>query len=169
HHRPTQPATLRRDLVGWQGLPAAVEHLTAVLTASREGRHWIRHNLSHDPEAIGRAIGVLHLTHPDVARKLAATGPHRLDPTDLRAVTRSLRPFSDRITDLSDTALTAVCERNGWLLGHPEEHHHRLLLDDYLTRTVDDLPALRRRLATADATRLLDLPDDTLLPRPTPQ
>ncbi len=167
---PTRPATLRRDLVGWQGLPAAVDHLAAVLTASRAGRHWIRHHLGHNPDAIGRAIGVLHLTHPNVATELAALGPHRLDPTDLRAVTRTLQPFPDRITELSDTALTAICERNGWLLGRPEEHHHRLLLDEHLTRTVNNLPALRRRLAAPDVdpTRLVALPDDTVLPPPLP-
>ncbi|MCM3921563.1 hypothetical protein ND748_07775 [Frankia sp. AiPs1] len=168
--RPTRPATVRRDLVGWQGLPAAVDHLTAVLTASRAGRHWIRHHLGHNPDAIGRAIGVLHLTHPGVATELAALGPHRLDPTDLRAVTRTLQPFPDRITELSDTALTAMCERNGWLLGRPEEYHHRLLLDEHLIRTVDDLPALRRRLADPDVdpAQLVDLPDDTVLPPPIP-
>lgn len=166
--RPHRPATVRGDLVGWQGLPDAVNHLGAVLTASGKGRRWIRRGLHGGADDVGRGIGVLHLTHPSIAADLAAVGPDKLDPTDLRAVAQALRPFPERITELSDLALAAVCDRNGWLLGRPEEHHHRLLLDEHLTRTISDLPALRRRLAApdVDSTQLLDLPADTLLPRP---
>jgi hypothetical protein len=141
-----------RDLVGWAGVRDAVHHLHGLLHAAQEGRRWIHHGMRDTPDAVAYAIGVLHLTDPIVAAELAANGPATLDAADLRAVTRAL-PVPRSIVDLSDQALKAVCDRNGWLLGTADEHTQRTLLERRADLTTN-LDTLRRQVAAGDTAAL---------------
>jgi hypothetical protein len=73
----------------------------------------------------------VHLTHPAVAVELATMGPHRLDLNDIRRICRRLPP-PDTVTDLSDQALAAACERRGWLTGEPDERLERRVIERFL-------------------------------------
>jgi len=72
------------------------------------------------------AVGVIGLTRPATATQLALCGPARLSLDTLRDLAG---PPPDGVLGLSDVALKAVCDRNGWLLGSPAERTMRELVE----------------------------------------
>jgi hypothetical protein len=115
------------DLVSWKGISAAVHHLDATLAAAAAGRTWLR-RATDTPVNRLTALGLLDLTHPAEAARLAARGAAGVTIDDIRAVVHSTAVPTD-LTDLSDPALKAVCDRNGWLHGTPDERTDRELLE----------------------------------------
>ena len=114
------------DLVGWDGIGAAVTHLRHVVTAAAEGGRWLRTAAPASPDELALAVGVVSLTEPATATALARRGPTRLRHVHL-AEHAGDPPRG--VLDLSDTALKAVCDRNGWLLGSPAERTARELIE----------------------------------------
>jgi hypothetical protein len=151
------------DLVGWHGIATAFTHLNATVTAARHGRDWLTSSQhgQHGPidgtvDDRILALGVLHLTHPRTAHELARLSPLHLPLSHLRDVAASL-PAPAHPIDLSDAALKAVCDRNGWLLGTADERTQRELVERH-TRTALTEPHcqadLRNRLARGDTLAL---------------
>jgi len=105
----------RADLLGWRGITTAVSHLDQLATAATEGRRWLESNPT-SPDAVLLGLGVVDLTHPTLARALAAAGPGLLPPRDIAARLARFPSFRDAV-GLSDAALAEACDRAGWLLG----------------------------------------------------
>jgi hypothetical protein len=138
------------DLVGWHGMSAAVEHLDATVHAALEGRRW----LAAAPDTVEHrllGLGVLHLTHPASAHELVNAGAHRVPFEDLRALADRL-PKLELVTDLSDEALKAVCDRNNWLLGTVDERTGRELVERHLSAAATN--HVLARLAAGETTAL---------------
>lgn len=136
----TQPATshgpaaelipTHDDLVGWRGISTAVTQLRATITAAHAGRAWLAGSSANAGSASDRilALGVLALTHPATATELAAAGPASMSLDRLRRRAERLTP-TGHVTDLTDAALKATCDRNSWLLGTPDERTARELVE----------------------------------------
>ncbi|MDP9386849.1 MAG: hypothetical protein M3Q48_02695, partial [Actinomycetota bacterium] len=114
------------DLVGWAGVGPAVEHLRDVVRAATEGRRWLEATRHGDLDDRVLALGVVGLTRPATAMQLALCGPRRVGLDQLRDVAG---PAPGGVLDLSDAALKAVCDRNGWLLGVAAERTQRELVE----------------------------------------
>ncbi|WP_261576480.1 hypothetical protein, partial [Frankia gtarii] len=161
----TEPATVhgpdaavqphRTDLVGWLGIQHALGDLDAAVRTATEGRRWLARagNARGRSDAVLLALGVLHASHPTVAAELALRGPGALRLADLRSLARRFPPPAHSV-DLTDTALKAICDRNGWLLGTPDERHHRELVERVLPTAVTD--QIRGQVAHGDITALAD-------------
>jgi hypothetical protein len=117
---------VHEDLVGWDGIGAAVTHLRDVVRAAVAGQRWLAQHPPHGGDELALAVGVVALTRPTAAAQLARAGPARLDPDAVRAATGA--PPSG-VLELSDEALKGVCDRNGWLLGSPSERTIRELAE----------------------------------------
>jgi hypothetical protein len=154
----------RDDLIGWYGIAPAAEHLYRTLDAIRRGRHWLATAVDNPTNRL-LALGVLDLTHPTEAARLVARGPSALQLDQVRALLAG-QPTPAGIADLTDPALKAVCDRNGWLHGTPDERTHRELVERQITAA---LPAYRARIAAGDPAALADglhtAPADTELDR----
>jgi hypothetical protein len=61
-------------------------------------------------------------------------------------------PAVESVGELSDGALKAVCDRNGWLLGTADERTYRELVERHITSALDD--DVRADLAAGDTTTL---------------
>ena len=146
------------DLLEWGGLGPAVRHLRHVVTAAAEGRRWL--HTTRNPDGIddlALAVGVIGLTRPATAAQLALWGPARLSIGALRDLAG---PPPEGVLGLSDAALKAVCDRNGWLLGNPAERTMRELVER--DTTIGD--GLRAGLAAGNPTPLAAPPvDDRML------
>jgi hypothetical protein len=122
------------DLLDWAGIGPAIDHLRDVVRAAAEGRRWL-HAARHDRiDDLALTVGVIGLTRPATAAQLAAWGPARIGLDTLRDLAG---PAPQRLLDLSDVALKAVCDRNGWLLGSPAERTMRELLERDATVPAD--------------------------------
>jgi hypothetical protein len=142
------------DLVGWHGVRAAVEQLQATVDAAQEGRRWINGLDMRKVTAEQRilALGVLQLTHPRTAYELLLLGQSNLTTETLYQIGNTPAPL--HIADLSDAALKAMCDRNGWLLGTAEERAQRELVERHLdTAMTDDI---RTQLANGDTRPLTE-------------
>jgi hypothetical protein len=116
-----------RDLVGWHGIHPTIEHLQATLRASLEGHAWLAAAKDTlDNRLLG--FGILQLTHPRTAHELAVTGLTNVSMGELWRITARL-PGARHLVELTDAALKAVCDRNGWLHGTPDERTHRELVE----------------------------------------
>jgi hypothetical protein len=117
---------LHVDLLDWRGMRTAVEHMAATVTAAAEGRRWLDGTASlPGPEAAAVAIGVVSLTNPKAATVLARHGLGHINVQRARAAAGAA---PTGVLDLSDRALKAMCDRNGWLLGSPSERTQRELV-----------------------------------------
>jgi hypothetical protein len=146
---------LHDDLIGWHGIRAAVEHLDTVLQAVHTGRSWLS---SAADTASNRllALGLLDLTRPGAAYRLAGHGPAGADLRQIQgALTDGREPTT--IAELTDPALKAVCDRVGWLHGTADERTHRELVERHTTTTG---PAQRSPLARGDLRSLALLTAD---------
>ncbi|MFP5376358.1 MAG: hypothetical protein ACLGIO_06195, partial [Acidimicrobiia bacterium] len=114
------------DLVGWAGVGPAVAHLRDVVRAAGEGRRWLEATHRGDLDERVLALGVVGLTRPATAMQLAVCGPRRVGLDQLREVAG---PAPAGVLDLSDAALKAVCDRNGWLVGAAAERTQRELVE----------------------------------------
>jgi hypothetical protein len=141
---------LHDDLIDWRGMRRAVEHMTATVSAAAEGRRWLDRTARLDGgNDAALAVGVVSLTDPKAAAALARHGLAHV--TIQRARIAAGDPPAG-VLDLSDRALKAMCDRNGWLLGSPSERTQRELVQRCLPATAGD--TLRRRLAAGDADAL---------------
>jgi hypothetical protein len=140
------------DLLGWRGIRAAVDHLAATIDAVRRGHHWLA-TATDTPTSRLLTLGILDLTHPTEAAALAAHGPGTLNLDRVRSLLGA-HPVPTAVTDLTDPALKAVCDRNGWLHGTPDERTQRELVERHLPAPDPDH---RARLARGDLTALTDL------------
>ncbi|MBW3641877.1 MAG: hypothetical protein KY447_03080 [Actinobacteria bacterium] len=133
------------DLVAWAGIGRAVEHLRDVVNAAGEGRRWLA--ATHHGDLDGRvlALGVVGLTRPATAMQLALCGVRGISLDQLRDVAG---PAPAGVLDLSDAALKAVCDRNGWLVGVAAERTQRELVERAAPAIEPEL--LRARLADGD-------------------
>ena len=160
--RKQQPIEVHHDLVDWDGARIAVEHLRDVVRAATEGRRWLAAADLESPDDRLLGLGVVGLTRPSTATELAVYGAGRLDAATLRD---AAGPAPGGVLDLSDVALKAVCDRNGWLLGSASERTQQELVER-VTATLDG-GALRSDLVEGDAGALVTLaaaaPDDHLL------
>uniref|UniRef100_UPI001EF4A009 hypothetical protein n=1 Tax=Frankia sp. Cj3 TaxID=2880976 RepID=UPI001EF4A009 len=140
-----------RDLIAWDGVTRATDHLHHTVAAAIRGRRWLAH-ARPTPDTTALAIGVLHLTHPATAAQLVTGGAtgHAGLTTIHRLIDRL--PCPTDLTGLSDQALKAACDRNGWLLGTAEEHTQRRIVERHISTGLDD--TIRRRLADGDTTAL---------------
>jgi hypothetical protein len=156
------PLEVHHDLVDWDGARPAVEHLRAVVTAAAEGRRWLAAVDRGDLEDRVLALGVVALTRPDTAAELARCGPRLVGFDQLRRVAG---PAPAGVLDLSDGALKAVCERNGWLLGFASERTQQEVVERATAGA--DRQGLRAALVGGDDAALAALaalaPDDTSL------
>jgi hypothetical protein len=145
----------RTDLLGWHGIPHALGDLDAAVRTATEGRRWLARagDGRGGSDAVLLALGVLHASHPTLAAQLALRGPGNLRLADLCELGRRFPPPA-HLVDLTDTALKAICDRNGWLLGTPDERHHRELVERALPAAMTD--EARTRLAHGDGTALAD-------------
>jgi len=139
----------RTDLVGWHGIRHALGELDAAVHTASEGRRWLARagEGRGGSDAVLLALGVLHSSHPTLAAQLALRGPGTLRLADLRELGRRY-PAPAHPVELTDTALKAICDRNGWLLGTPDERHHRELVERALPAAMTD--EIRSRLAHGD-------------------
>jgi hypothetical protein len=154
------------DLVGWYGIRAAVDHLDATLQAVHTGRSWLG-NAPDTRTHRALALGVLDLTQPAAAYHLAGRGLSSVDLDQIRTLL-SRAPPPVTIADLSDPALKAVCDRNGWLIGTADERTDRELVE----RRALAADAAAGGSLTGDPSRLTDdiirnAPDDAALERST--
>jgi hypothetical protein len=141
---------LHDDLIDWRGMRRAVEHMTATVSAAAEGRRWLDRTARLDGgNDAALAVGVVSLTDPKAAAALARHGLAHV--TIQRARIAAGDPPAG-VLDLSDGALKAMCDRNGWLLGSPSERTQRELVQRCLPATAGD--TLRRRLAAGHADAL---------------
>jgi len=133
------------DLVGWAGIRTAVAHLDATVQAVHTGHTWLA-GATDTPTNRLLALGLLDLTHPSAATRLAV----RPAAVGLDAIRGTLRgaPPPQTLADLSDPALKAVCDRNGWLHGTADERTSRELVE----RRTPTGPDARSRLASANPT-----------------
>ncbi|MCK9895013.1 hypothetical protein [Frankia sp. AgB32] len=143
----------RADLVGWHGMSHAVAELDAAVLTAAEGRRWLAHAQPGRGDTVLLALGVLHATHPTLAAQLVLRGPGQVRLADLQTVAHRFPPPAHPV-ELTDTALKAVCDRNGWLLGTPDERHHRELVERVLPDTMTG--EIRSRLAHGDSAALAD-------------
>jgi len=152
------------DLVRWPGIRDAVAHLDATLQTIQTGHDWLA-TAADTPANRLLALGVLDLTHPAAATRLAAA-PTTADLDSTRAILRGGR-LPQTIVDLTDPALKAVCDRNGWLHGTADERTSRELVE---RRTPSD-PDTRVRLARTHLPTIpgivADTPSDPQLDRAT--
>ncbi|MBL7509642.1 hypothetical protein I6A94_07025, partial [Frankia sp. CN4] len=152
----------RDDLVGWHGAARAFAALDATVRAAAAGRDWLTATALRTADDARLALGVTHLTHPALAAQLATNGP-AVNTDALRAIATRAIPVTSP-TDLSHTALQAVCHRHGWLLGTPAEQTHldhlaRVLpaalgasgLTELARGHLDHLTELAQRLSPTDA------------------
>jgi hypothetical protein len=111
------------DLLGWDGMATAVRHMDATVRAAAEGRHWLE-TLSRLATADDRAlaVGVISLTQPGLAARLARPGVAQVTVEQALWATRET---PGGVLDLTDQALKSVCDRNGWLMGSPGERTQR--------------------------------------------
>jgi hypothetical protein len=121
------------DLVGWDGIGAAVAHLRDVVRAAAGGQRWLAQHQPRTTDELALVVGVAALTRPAAAAQLARGGPSRLRVDAVRA---AAGPPPGGVLDLSDGALKAVCDRIGWLLGSPAERTMRELADRRRTGAV---------------------------------
>lgn len=143
-------APLHDDLLDWRGMRVAVEHMTATVAAAREGRRWLdRSGAFTGVDAAALAVGVVSLTNPKSAAAMARHGLAHVTVERAR-VAADAGPAG--VLDLSDGALKAVCDRNGWLLGAPSERTQRELVQRDLPPDTGD--TLRARLAAGDGDAL---------------
>ena len=143
-------APLHDDLLDWRGMRVAVEHMTATVAAAREGRSWLDRSGSFTGvDAAALAVGVVSLTNPKSAAAMARHGLAHVTVERARAAAGA--PPAG-VLDLSDGALKAVCDRNGWLLGAPSERTQRELVQRELPPDAGD--TLRARLAAGDGDAL---------------
>jgi hypothetical protein len=98
------------------------------------------------------AIGVLQLTHPRTAYELMVFDYRSLSTETLYQIGNSPAPRD--VTDLSDAALKAMCDRNGWLLGTAEERTQRELVERHLNIAMTD--DIRAELANGDTKPLTE-------------
>jgi hypothetical protein len=140
-----------RDLVGWDGLRHAVEQMEATVTAARRGGDWLAAARGGRCDDLLLGVGVVALTRPATAHELAGRGITQCTFDQLR---RAAPPSPRDLLDLSDQALKAMCDRNGWLLGTTNERTERELIERHLPDALD--ADLRRRLATGDLCALAD-------------
>ena len=145
----TRLRPLHDDLIGWHGIRAAVEHLDAVLHAVHTGRSWLP-AAADTPSNRLLALGLLDLTHPAAAHRLAGHGPAGADLRQIQA-TLTECPEPTTIADLTDPALKAVCDRIGWLHGTADERTHRELIERHTSTTG---PGQRVPLARGDLSTL---------------
>jgi hypothetical protein len=143
------------DLIGWHGIHTAIDQLEATVHAAREGHRWLATTGGRpaadaaEPRLL--ALGVLHLTHPRMAHELARAGLTAIDLSRIRTIAESVQE-PRHILDLSDTALKAVCDRNGWLHGTPDERTQRELVERHTGAVLTD--DLRNRVAAGDTIAL---------------
>ena len=140
---------LHDDLIDWRGMRTAAEHMTATVTAAAEGRRWLDRTARLAGDDAALAVGVVSLTDPKAAAALARHGLAHV--TIQRARVAAGNPPAG-VLDLSDGALKAMCDRNGWLLGSPSERTQRELVQRSLPATVGD--TMRQRLAAGDVDAL---------------
>jgi hypothetical protein len=140
------------DLVGWHGITAALDQLDATVHAIRDGRAWIT---SAGDTAHNRllGLGVIHLSHPRTAHQLTRDGAAGIHQAVLRRLASTL-PTPRHVTDLSDTAVKAVCDRNHWLLGTAEERTNRELVERHVLGALTD--QIRASLAAGDTQALAE-------------
>jgi hypothetical protein len=136
----------RYDLVGWAGIDRALNHLREIHDAARAGREWMARTRSSAKQAVDLALGVLDLTHPDIAAVLVPDRGY-LAVGDIHGVCQQY-PTGASPAELSDQALGAACHRNGWLLGTPEEYDAFRSVQRHVTALFS--PTIRRRFATGD-------------------
>jgi hypothetical protein len=141
---------IHRDLVGWYGIGAAVDHLQATIEAAGAGRRWLA-RAADTAENRLVAVGTIQLTHPTAAHELIRAGPDTAPIADLRELAATL-PVPRHVVDLSDEAVKAVCDRNNWLLGTTDERTHRELVERSLPTAVT--ADVRARLAEGDTNAL---------------
>ncbi|EFC82840.1 hypothetical protein FrEUN1fDRAFT_4037 [Parafrankia sp. EUN1f] len=143
----------RDDLIGWYAARDAVGELDAAVRTAREGRQWLTASRlgrgQRDDVLLG--LGILDITHPGLASALAIRGPGTVRMAELRHHAERL-PLPTHILDLSDVALKAVCDRNGWLLGTPDERQAREIVERGLPDALTD--RVRAQLADGDLTAL---------------
>jgi hypothetical protein len=157
---------LHDDLLDWRGMRTAVEHMTATVTASAEGRRWLERTARlTGTDTAALAIGVVSLTNPKGAAALAR---HGLGHVTIERARAAAGAAPSGVLDLSDRALKAVCDRNGWLLGSPSERTQRELVQRAVPPDAGD--TLRPRLAAGDGDALeqavtADASDDATLDR----
>jgi hypothetical protein len=142
------------DLVGWDGVRPAVEHLRDAVRAAGEGRQWLASVARGDLEERVLGLGVVALTRPDTAMELARFGVGRLDFDQLGSVAG---PAPHGVLDLSDSALKAVCDRNGWLLGFAGERTQQELVER--ESAAADRDTLQAALIDGDPAALASLAD----------
>ena len=134
------------DLVGWAGVRPAVAHLRCVVRAAGEGRSWLNTNQRGELDDRVLALGVVALTRPSTAMQLALCGPRRVGLDQLQRVAG---PAPGGVLDLSDAALKAVCDRNGWLVGLAAERTQRELVE----RAASPMEAELLRASLAEGNR----------------
>jgi len=158
-------APLRDDLVDWHGMRVAVQHMRATVAAAGAGHRWLRGAERLDGDDAALAVGVISLTDPKTAATLARLGLRHV--TAERANTALSDPPAG-VLDLSDSALKAICDRNGWLLGAPSERTQRELVQRSIPADAAD--TLRVDLAAGQGGTLPQIvadngPDDADLDR----
>ncbi|ONH60458.1 hypothetical protein CcI49_11555 [Frankia sp. CcI49] len=143
----------RDDLIGWYAIQDAVGELDAAVRTAAEGRRWLATagaGRGHRDDVL-LGLGILDITHPGLASALALRGPGTVRMAELRRHAERL-PVPAHFLDLSDVALKAVCDRNGWLLGTPDERQAREIVERGLPDALTD--TVRAQLADCDITAL---------------
>ena len=139
------PGVERDDLVNWSGVRVAIAQMVATVDAAAEGQRWIRQSSARFDGAL--ALGVLHLTQPRAAEQLVLDAPAHWHRERIGALLPETGPR--RVTDLSDSALKAMCDRNGWLLGTSDERTMREIVERQIRRAASR-PEGRAALASGD-------------------
>lgn len=136
----------RDELVGWHGARDALDAMDATVTAATVGRAWLLHDAADTAIDVLDAVGVVSLTAPRTAHRLLAQGAWRHGGLRLATVADAYPPPPSGPCDLSEAALHALCRRNGWLVGTPEEIVAREIVErGYASRSRPPLDDAERR------------------------
>ena len=131
--------------MNWSGVRVAIAQMVATVDAAAEGQRWIRQSSARFDGPL--ALGVLHLTQPRAAEQLVLDAPAHWHRERIGALLPNTGP--GRVTDLSDAALKAMCDRNGWLLGTSDERTMREVVERQIRRAASR-PEGRAALASGD-------------------